>query len=363
MPGSHHDLLDDNAALKGSDRKSRVPKSSSLWNGPHVSERNFASPLVKRSYVEKARFTTLEEFSVRIQHGGESHYFPLATLEKAEAGLRAAEIRKTVLNEGWPTAKKRFAREITVGVFWAHSPLCCTYTTLYTAPRALPKRWVKLALRSSRRCRTLIVHPDEGVRRALCFWVERQPGFYCTAQYATVGEALASLAAHQGHLMLVDRSLVECAGGPTLKQISGALPNLHIFGTGVYEESNYIFHSVTGVKSGYMLCRRPVERLFDPIKILSAKPDISRAALAIELMKFFRSSFELNSPASKPREQGSLTAREHDVLIGLTRGRSEKEVAADLQISTLTVHNHVKKIYIKLDVHSRTEAVVKYLCA
>jgi DNA-binding NarL/FixJ family response regulator len=161
----------------------------------------------------------------------------------------------------------------------------------------------------------------------------------------------------------VDRDLMEPAGAPSLSQISEALPNLNVFGMGVYEESNYIFHSVTGVTSGYMLCRRHVEQLFDPIKILTAKPDISRAALAVELMKFFRTPFENPFRAAKPREHGTLTAREHDVLIGLTRGRSEKEVAADLQISILTVHNHVKKIYAKLDVHSRTEAVVKYLSA
>jgi DNA-binding NarL/FixJ family response regulator len=82
-----------------------------------------------------------------------------------------------------------------------------------------------------------------------------------------------------------------------------------------------------------------------------------------EITRYFQELFRTQQESLQTKNHTSLTAREHEVMMGLTQGRSEKQVAADLNISTQTVHNHVKKIYAKLDVHSRTEAVMKYLHA
>jgi DNA-binding NarL/FixJ family response regulator len=319
------------------------------------------SRLVTRRYVEETRLVPFAEYSIRIQHEGIGHYFPLGTSDKICACVKAWEITRMVQEQGWSTVLEQIPREITLAVFWTRNPLCCTYTTLYSAPGGIPKKWLKWPPQAHRHCRTLIVHPKESVRRALGFWIDRQPGFYCAAAFSTLAEARASLAAQEVGVMLVDRSLMENPGGLALDQISAALPKLHVFGMGIYEESNYIFHSVTGVKSGYLLCRRHAPNLFDPIKILAMNTGVAPDSVVSELMKFFQTLFGAQPEKILPPDRELLTAREHDVLMGLTRGRSEKEVAAELQISSLTVHNHVKSIYSKLNAHSRTEAVVKYL--
>jgi DNA-binding NarL/FixJ family response regulator len=319
------------------------------------------SRLVVRRYVEKTRLVPYEEFSIKLGHKGSSRYFPLGTDNEKEATLKAAKISQLIANHGWELAAGKFPYEFTVAVFWATDPLCCTYSTIYTMPQGVPGHLAKNVRPAPRRCRTIVVHPDELIRRALAFWIERQPGFQCTGQYARVTEAMSSVPATCANLLLVDRGLVECADGPSLKQICTLLPNLKVFGIGVYEESNYIFHSVTGIQSGYMLCRRQAHRLFEPIKLLGVNPGISRDALNYELMKSFQNIFANRENKTKAGVPELLTAREHDVLQGLARGQTEKQVAADLSISAMTVHNHVKNIYGKLDAHSRAEAVVKFL--
>jgi DNA-binding NarL/FixJ family response regulator len=268
-----------------------------------------------------------------------------------------------VVFNGWEKANRIFPREITVAVFWTASPLCCTYTTIYSVPQGIPERWRRKLAPAQRECKVVLVDPEKAVREAVRFWMDRQPGFIVLEEYAGIKEMLESASVNRADLILVDRPLMESRRGTPLVQLRRQLPRANVFGIGVYEESNYIFHSVTGVKSGYILCRRPPTQLFEPVRSLAGNPRVPLSVLETETHNYFKTLFHLETDRNAFSNHNRLTMREQDVLMGLARGFTEKEVAANLQISSFTVHNHVKKIYSKLDVHSRTEAVVKFLHA
>jgi DNA-binding NarL/FixJ family response regulator len=324
-------------------------------------ESSIFSRLVARPYVDEVRFTEGLEYSVQIQHAGSSFYFPLGSSDRHEAALKADQILRTVRNEGWTDANDRFAREITVGVFWTASPLTCSYSTIYSVPGEIPRRWKSYRQSAHGTCRTVIVQEEQSVQRAMAFWINRQPGFRCVAELSSVEEALDALVAHRGHLLIVDRQLLRGPDGAQLNSIRRLWPQVNVFTFGIYEESNYIFHSVTGVKSGYLLCRRPPARWFEPVRSLAIHPEMRPAKLQDEIQDYFRMLFGEDHAGRPDGSCASLTAREHDVLLVLAKGSSEKEVATALRISSQTVHNHVKNIYAKLNVHSRTEALMRYL--
>src|SRR5439155_658766 len=100
--------------------------------GPTKSDaRYWKERLVRRKYME-ARMTRGNEFSVRIEHGGIDHYFPLGTDDVERAAAQALAIYRSIVTQGWEAAFEQFSREITVAVFWSTSPVACTYTTLFT---------------------------------------------------------------------------------------------------------------------------------------------------------------------------------------------------------------------------------------
>ncbi|MDB6023686.1 MAG: yhcZ [Pedosphaera sp.] len=207
----------------------------------------------------------------------------------------------------------------------------------------------------------MIIEAEEAVRKAIAFWIDRQPGFFCAGEFASISEALDSTHLDRADLLLASRKLMEQPGGAPLEWIRKHLPALNTFGFGIYEESNYIFHLVTGVKSGYFLCCRRPGRLFEPIQSLANQPRRPCALLEREIQRYFQSLFAGQTEEDAEDASTKLTPREHDVLPALTKGLSEKEVATMLRISTLTVHNHVKNIDTKFGAHSRTKALMKYL--
>jgi DNA-binding NarL/FixJ family response regulator len=176
-----------------------------------------------------------------------------------------------------------------------------------------------------------------------------------------VRDAVGAVETKSAHLILVNRDLVERPGGERLDAIQACFAAVPVFSFGVYEESNYIFHSVTGVPAGYFLCRRPPNQLFGPISGMAREPKLSSKVLARQIEKYFQGLFDLAKQEEKEQEFANLTDREHEILICLSKGFTDKQIADALNISVWTVHGHVKKVFEKLGVHSRTEAVIKFL--
>ena len=132
--------------------------------------------LIRRKYID-ARLTQATEFSVRMEHEGGDHYFPLGTDDEERASGKALKIYQTIVTRGWEAAFQQFSREITVAIFWSTSPVACTYATLFTfldeaSPGLLPP-----TDEAQSKKHVFVIEADAEVRRTLVFWLSRQPGF------------------------------------------------------------------------------------------------------------------------------------------------------------------------------------------
>lgn len=315
--------------------------------------------LLTRRYTEGLRPHRAGELSVRIEHDGESHYFPLGTTDEKAAARRAAEIYRALLADGWDRTRRTFAREITVAIFWATDPLACTYTTLFTEPAGdAPVPGGRIARKPAGLI--CIVEADEGVRRAMASCVAIQPDAWGVTTLSTAEEALRTVPHLGAGLVLLNRNLPDMAGGECAERLKARHPDLPIYTYGLYNDSDQLFLSFGGVGAGYILRRRPPALLLEPIGHLAARRWPPARLIADHVRRYFQALFGAPSMEGA-RAMARLTPREQDILEYLSKGYIDKEIAQKLGISAWTVHGHLRSIFEKFQVHTRTEAVVKYL--
>jgi DNA-binding NarL/FixJ family response regulator len=328
---------------------------------PKTDPRYWKSRLIRRRYTDAVKLISGPEYSTRIEHDNISFFFPLGSDDEDRAAATAVQIHSLLLNRGWKAVCGRFPREITVAVFWCWNPMACTYTTLYSKPAQFGREPDSGRPPPEGSCRVGIIESEAEIRRALAFWIDRQPGFVCGQTFSTVKEAVNLLRTESADLVLIRRDLLEQPAGERIETFKQRVARTPVFSFGVYEESNYIFHSVTGVPAGYFMRRVPPDQLFDPIRKLAAEPRLPARLLVRQIEKYFQSLFALPDQADKEQELAHLTDREHEILVCLSKGLADKQIADALKISVWTVHGHVKNVFEKLGVHSRTEAVIKFL--
>ena len=321
--------------------------------------RYWQARLIQSKYSE-ARLTPTKEFSVRLEHGGIYQYFPLGTQEEVPAAANALKIYRAIVADGWEAALRRFSREITVAIFWSTSPVACTYTTLFTLIDAIPPPPLPPIDPARPRKRVWIIEADSEVRRTLVFWFSRQPGFECTAAFADAREAQQLIDRGPPDLLLVNRALPEMPVAQFLKFMKKHWPDLTALTYGIYQDSDQIFITLSGVTAGYIFRRRNPRELFEPIRGTLRQRILSAREVFLQIRDYFQSLFGF-SPGDETPGPASLTAREQEILNHVRQGSLDKEIASALTISIWTVHNHLKHIYEKLGVRTRTEAVLKYL--
>src|SRR5438445_3168424 len=135
--------------------------------------------LIHRKYTEGFHPKTDCELSVRIDHTGNSHYFPLGTSNRRLASSRAVQIYQTIVRHGWEAANKRFSRELSVAFRWLDNPVAWTYTTIHTRATMT---WASVCSNPNHpgaRLNVAIVESDPGIRQALAWCINRQDGFCC----------------------------------------------------------------------------------------------------------------------------------------------------------------------------------------
>jgi len=123
----------------------------------------------------------------------------------------------------------------------------------------------------------------------------------------------------------------------------------------VFDDNENVFQSICDGANGYLLKSTPPQKLLDAIREAHTGGAPMTPSIARQVLKLF------SEPYKQKRSMGQLTAREHDVLTLLVRGFSYKMIAAELKLSVETVHTHIKSIYAKLHVNSKSEAVAKAL--
>jgi DNA-binding NarL/FixJ family response regulator len=320
---------------------------------------NWKRRLIQRRYPEPGKHETVREFSARIEHAGISRYFPLGTTDENAAAARAMMTYRTVVNQGWAAANQRFAREVTIAMRWLDDPLAWTYTTLHTLRSGtrrppLPSVFPGPGLR---KCGVL--DPDPGIRFALAAAVDSQDGFSCVAVYANAAEAEREITRQQIDFIAINYSLPDQPGTAALAKLQHIRPSLAGLLHSVYEDSDELFKATPGGATGYMLKRTPSYKIFEPIA--DVQPPLARELVATRIREYFQRLIAAMPSGFVAVEIAKLTPREQEVLALLARGYVAKEIADTLGISIWTVHGHIKSVFEKLGVHTRTEAVVKFL--
>jgi DNA-binding NarL/FixJ family response regulator len=206
-----------------------------------------------------------------------------------------------------------------------------------------------------------LVEDDPHLRANLAAMLNSSPGFQCMAAYPDGHAALRGIAASRPDVVLMDINLPGLLGTECVRQLKDIAPNLPVLMLTVYEDSEQIFKSLMSGASGYLLKRTSKEKLLEAIREVDAGGAPMSRQIARRVVQFFQKVNELPADIRSASVVVNLTDREKEVLAALAKGYAYKEIAEQLKISFETVRTHLRTIYDKLHVHSRTEAVLKYL--
>jgi len=200
-----------------------------------------------------------------------------------------------------------------------------------------------------------IVDDDEGIRTSLAALIRRSPSLRLAGDYPNAETALREIPRQPPDVVLMDINLPGMNGVECVRQLKAILPGVQFLMLTVYEDSESLFNSLKAGASGYLLKRTASKGLLEAISDVHDGGSPMTPQLARRVVQFF----------SKPAEDSSSVARltpgEKEFLDQLARGYAYKEIADRMKISIDTVRSYVRTVYEKLHVHSRTEAVVKYL--
>lgn len=206
-----------------------------------------------------------------------------------------------------------------------------------------------------------LVEDDPDVRTNLAKMIDGSPGFRCLAAYPDGMAALKDIPGCRPDVVLMDINLPGMLGPDCVRQLKALAPSLPVLMLTMYDDSEQVFKSLMAGATGYLLKRTPKDKLLEAIReITSGGAPMSRQ-IARRVVQFFQEIKEAPKEIQRAPEIRNLTEREGQVLAALAKGHSYKEIADLLNISFETVRTHMRSIYEKLHVHSRTEAVLKYL--
>jgi DNA-binding NarL/FixJ family response regulator len=204
-----------------------------------------------------------------------------------------------------------------------------------------------------------IVEPDTSIRHALAAGINAHPGFACGSACATIGEAAREINRGTCDLILVNYSLPNQPGLAALEELQRHRPGLTGLLYSEFEDSDELFKATPGGSSGYLLKRTPAHRILEPI--METAGPLTRELVATKIRQYFQQVVAALPTGPSALVSAKLTPREYEILTQMAKGQLAKEIAEALDISIWTVHGHVKSIFEKLKVHTRTEAVVKFL--
>ena len=207
----------------------------------------------------------------------------------------------------------------------------------------------------ARSIRVGLVEDDEGIRASLGDILGRSKTCHLVCSCADAESALTTLAQHQPEVVLMDINLPGMNGIECVRQLKKRLPAAQVIMLTVYGDSERLFRSLMAGASGYLLKSTPSAKLLEAIRDVRAGGSPMTPQIARRVVQYFRT---IPQPAS---ELDLLTPREKQLLDQLSQGFLYKEIVANLGMSLDTVRTHIRNIFEKLHVHSRTKAVVKYL--
>jgi len=200
-----------------------------------------------------------------------------------------------------------------------------------------------------------IVEDNDQIREGLSVLINGSTGFQCVATYPTAENALKYLPAHRPDVVLMDIQLPGMSGIECVRELKRLLPELQIMMLTIYEDDDNVFKSIVAGASGYVLKKTPPSELLDAISDLHNGGSPMSDRIARKVVQ----AFQQMGKSSKETE--NLTQREYEILSYVAKGYQDKEIAEKFFLSSETVRTHLRNIYKKLNVRSRTEATLKYL--
>ena len=207
----------------------------------------------------------------------------------------------------------------------------------------------------SQTIRVAVVEDCLDEREKIVVLLNSSPGFVCAAACVSAEEALRILHGSTPDIVLMDIRLPGQSGIDCIPQLKAALPKTQIMMLTIFEDHERIFQSLAAGATSYMLKRTPAPKLLEAIQELHDGGAPMSGQIARQVVAFFQPC------ADKPPAPTNLSPVEQRILRLLARGFLYKEVASELNITTSTVRTHIWHIYTKLQVHNRTQAVLKGL--
>lgn len=200
-----------------------------------------------------------------------------------------------------------------------------------------------------------IVEDDPEVRGSLARLIDSSPGYRCVSQHASGENALQEIPRINPNVALMDINLPGFSGVECTRRLKPVAPATQIIMLTVYQNTENIFNALAAGATGYLLKQTP------PAELLAAIRDVHEGGspMSSHIARKIVQSFQQPAPSSP--EAQSLSPREAQVLDLLAKGYLYKEIAETMKVTYATVHTHIRHIYEKLHVRSRTEAVAKHL--
>ena len=200
-----------------------------------------------------------------------------------------------------------------------------------------------------------IVEDNSTIREGLAALINGTDGYKCTGSYFDCETFLLELEKTEIDVVLMDIALPGMDGIEGVKRATEKKPDLDILMLTIYEESEKVFDALCAGACGYLVKKTPPARLLEAIKEVNEGGSPMSSQIARDVIKAFKEG-------AAPTEEDlayKLSSREKEVLNLLAEGNNYHEIAEELFISVDTVRHHIRNIYKKLHVHSRSEAVAK----
>ena len=199
-----------------------------------------------------------------------------------------------------------------------------------------------------------VVEDDAGLRRSLERMLKLSPGFSCSCSCGCGEEALKLIPRSPPDVVLMDIHLPNRSGIECTALLRQQLPQLQIIMLTVYNDAYTLFKALRAGACGYLLKRARPEEILEAI----SEAQRGGAPMSSEIARQVVAAFQ--EPAPNDEQEEDLSRREREILDHLLRGFSNKDIASHLSISVFTVKNHLRHIYEKLHVRSRTDVLLKY---
>lgn len=204
--------------------------------------------------------------------------------------------------------------------------------------------------------RVALIEDDSATREGLRMLIDGAEGFQCSGAFSSAEEGLRRLSVRPD-VLLLDVSLPGMSGDECASHFSGRFPGLQIVMLTVVAERRRVFLSICNGACGYLLKNISADRLLESIRYAHQGGSPMSPEVATQILTLFRKT------VAPIKDVGRLTPQETKLLGLISQGYSYLNAAGQMGITVNTVRNHIRTIYGKLHVHTKSEAVSKALRA